>query len=90
MFAKINVSGVINVHNVGFIKVGQFAGDDGAWSADFYNSDGKAVARSYSFEKESQCWEFVKRVLADGSRRDMLEFHGQEFAITGDKQAGSE
>lgn len=71
MFARINSGEAVNVHTVGFIKV---VGDGKAYAADFYNGQGKVIARSYEFEKEPECWEFVRRVVSDASRRDLLEF----------------
>lgn len=76
MFAKVNVGKVINTHNVGYLEVHNGAGDEKGkpWVADFYNATGKVITRSYGFEKESECWDFVKQVISDGSRRDMLSF----------------
>ena len=76
MFARVNEGEAINVHNVGFIKVMQInaAGIKPDWTADFYNGGGKPIARSYAFESEGDCWDFVRKVVSDGSRRDLLEF----------------
>lgn len=78
MFAKVNVFEVVNVHNVGYIKVLRCeVGSEkkpAGWCVDFYNGQGKVIARSYEFEKEPECWEFVRRVVSDASRRDLLEF----------------
>lgn len=74
MFAKVNGSEAINIHNVGFIKVLATDSSPKPWSCDFYNNTGKAIARSYGFEKESECWDFARQVISDGSRRDLKEF----------------
>ena len=76
MFAKVNGSEVVNVHDVGFIKVHDIAPEVGSheFMATFFNGQGKAIAKSYHFEKEADCWDFVRQVISDGSRRDMLAF----------------
>lgn len=76
MFARVNETEVINVQTAAFIKVSKTGADDGRpHVADFLNSAGKVMARSYGFAKATDCWDFVRRVITDAVRRDMLEIY---------------
>ena len=80
MYAKINGSEAVNVQEVVMVKVlaVEVKGESGfpasRYAADFYNGQGKVIARTYFFDSEKECWKFVSEAISDGTRRDLKRF----------------